>query len=332
MSFNFDQFDESYKYKLNGLDAYGDTLINKIERIPGVFAEYTYSGIDNLAIIGGVRMDFHNIYGNFFTPRVHIKYQPVEEFTIRTSAGKGYHINNIFAENSGIMASSRNLIIDEQLNPEEAWNFGISTTTLFNMFGMDFTLNADYYRTDFINQVMVDMERNPNEVHFYNLKGNSYSNSYQVDLTFAPIHRFDIMLAYRYNDVKMTYDGKLTEKPLTSRYKAFINLAYATDFDEWKFDFTAVLNGGGTMPNTEKNPVQYRLPNEFDPYFTLHAQITKKFGDLEIYLGGENLTNFKQDNPILGASDPFGQFFDSSMIWGPIMGRKLYAGIRLIVL
>lgn len=332
VSFNFDQFDESYKYKLNGLDSYGDTLINKIERIPGAFAEYTYSGIDNLAIIGGLRMDFHNIYGNFFTPRVHIKYQPVTEFTIRTSAGKGYHINNIFAENSGIMASSRNLIIDEQLNPEEAWNFGVSTTTLFNMFGMDFTLNADYYRTDFINQVMVDMERNPNEVHFYNLKGDSYSNSYQVDLTFAPIHRFDIMLAYRYNDVKMTYDGKLTEKPLTSRFKAFINLAYATDFDEWKFDFTAVLNGGGTMPNTEKNPVEYRLDKEFDPYFTLHAQITKKFGDLEIYLGGENLTNFKQKNPILGASDPFGQFFDSSMIWGPIMGRKLYAGIRLNVL
>ncbi len=332
MSFNFDEFDESYKFKHNGLDTYGDTLINKIERIPGVFAEYTYSGIDNLAVIGGLRMDFHNIYGNFFTPRLHIKYQPIKEFAIRTSVGKGYHINNIFAENSGIMASSRNLIIDEKLNPEEAWNFGISTTTLFNMFGMDFTLNADYYRTQFINQVMIDMERNPNEVHFYNLNGDSYSNSYQVDLTFTPIHSFDIMLAYRYNDVKMTYDGKLTEKPLMSRFKTFVNLAYATDFDEWKFDFTAVLNGGGTLPNTEKNPVEYRLSKTFDPFFTLHAQITKKFGDFEIYLGGENLTNFKQKNPILGASDSFGQFFDSSMIWGPIMGRKIYAGVRLNVL
>ena len=307
-------------------------LIDKIERMPGLFAEYTYSGIEKMAIIGGLRMDFHNIYGNFFTPRLHVKYAPSEEFSMRVSAGKGYHINNIFAENSAIMASSRTIKVEGDLDPEEAWNYGINLTYIFNMFDTKFTMNADYYRTEFINQVIVDMERSSNAVYFYNLDGDSYSNSYQVDLSFAPIESFDIMLAYRYNDVKMTYDGKLIEKPLQSRYKAFVNLAYAFEPWEMKFDFTTVLNGGGSLPNTDNYPEQYRLGSNFHSFVTMQAQITKTIGDFDIYVGGENLTNYKQDMPILGAEAPFGDFFDTSIVYAPIMGRKFYAGIRWNVL
>ena len=241
LSFNFDQFDEFYKFYNQNTSIFQDTIINKIERVPGVFAEYTYSGIKNIAVIAGLRMDFHNLFQTFITPRFHLRYTPTDKITLRASAGKGYHINNIFAENSGILATSRVLYVDEKLNPESAWNYGINSTIDFNLFGQDFSLNAEYYRTDFINQVIVDLEKNPNEVHFYNLKGKSFSNSYQLDLTFSPIHGFDIMTAYRYNDVKMTINGSLIEKPLSSKYKAFINLAYSTDFDEWKFDFTATL-------------------------------------------------------------------------------------------
>jgi outer membrane receptor for ferrienterochelin and colicin len=322
LSFNFDQFHEKYM----------DTTINKIERIPGVFGEYTYSGIDNVSLVGGLRVDFHNIFGTLYTPRFHAKYQPFRELSFRASAGKGYHINNIFAENSGVLASSRTIQVLEKLDPEEAWNYGLNMNLLFNVLGKEFTLNAEYYRTDFINQVIVDLEKDPGKALFYNLKGDSYSNSYQVDLTFSPIHRFEIMTAYRYNDVKMTVDGKLIQKPLSSKYKAFINLAYATDFDEWKFDFTATLNGGGTLPSTEANPVEYRLDKEFKPYITLYAQITKKFGDVQVYVGGENLTDYRQKHAIVSADNPFGKYFDSSMVWGPLMGRKIYAGIRMNVL
>lgn len=328
LSYNFDQFDENFKYYNYSKSAYNDTLINKIERVPGVFAEYTYSGIKNITMIAGGRFDFHNLYETFFTPRFHLRYTPTDKITLRASAGKGYHINNIYAENAGILASSRSIYIDEKLDPESAWNYGINATYDFNLFDQDFTLNAEYYRTDFINQVIADMERNPNEIHFYNLKGDSYSNSYQIDLTFKPIHGFEIMTAYRYNDVRMTVNGALIEKPLSSRYKAFINLAYVTDFEEWKFDFTATLNGGGRLPNTESNPENYRLDREFKPYPMLYAQITKKFGDLDIYVGGENLTNYMQENPIVAADAPYSKYFDGSMVWGPVMGRVIYFGVR----
>ena len=324
-SFNFDQFDETYR----GIGT--DTAIAKIERMPGVFAEYTYLGLRNFTVIAGGRYDWHNLYGGFFTPRFHVRYAPVEEFSLRLSAGKGYHFNNIFAENSAILASSRAIHVLGSLDPEEAWNFGVNATVLFEMLGHKFTLNTDFYHTNFINQVVVDMERSANAVYFYNLDGDSYSNCYQADLSFAPVENLDVMLAYRYNDVKQTMDGHLTEKPLQSRYKAFVNLAYRAPWGI-KLDFTTVLNGGGKLPNTDAYPEKYRLESDFHSFVTMQAQITKTLGDFEIYLGGENLTNYKQDMPILGAEAPFGDFFDTSIIYAPIMGAKFYAGIRWNVL
>lgn len=328
ISFNYDDFDEDYSNFLANAKNLRDTTMKKIERVPGILMEYTYTGIDNLAVIAGLRYDFHNIYGNLFTPRLHIKYRPYEELTLRASAGKGYHLPNVFAENSGIFISSRDIFINEKLQAEEAWNYGISGTFIIELFDNKFTVNADYYRTDFKNQTIIDYEKQPGEVHFYNLHGKSYSNAYQIDVNFLPTKNIDILAAYRYNDVKMTVNGSIIEKPLVSRFKTFLNIAYSTDEGSWKFDITGVLNGGGSLPDTELNPPQYRLAKEFKPYFTLQSQITYRISDLEIYLGGENLTNYTQSNPIIAYDSPFGEYFDGSMIWGPVMGRKVYAGLR----
>ncbi len=327
-SFNYDEYQEHYTNNLQNAINLKDTTINKIERVPGVFIEYTYTGIEEIAIIAGARYDFHNIYGNLFTPRLHVKYQPIEEISLRGSVGKGYHLPNIFAENAGLFISSRDIFINEPLNPEEAINYGINATFLLNLFNTDFTINTDYYRTDFINQTIVDLERNPGQVHFYNLDGKSYSNAYQIDITFSPIVDFTVMAAYRYNDVKMTVNGELIEKPLASRYKTYLNLAYVTPEGMFKFDVTGVVNGGGTIPSTELNPIEYRLPKTFDPFFTLQAQVTFNISNFEIYVGGENLTNYMISHPIIAYNEPFGEYFDGSMVWGPMLGRKIYAGAR----
>jgi outer membrane receptor protein involved in Fe transport len=247
---------------------------------------------------------------------------------MRISAGKGYHVANIFAENIGIMASSRKLFYEEELKPEIAWNYGINGSHDFAMLGLDFSLNAEYYYTSFVNQVIIDLDRNPGEVHIYNLKGDSYSHSFQVDLYTELFPGFEVTTAYRLNDVKMTIGGTLEDKPLMSNHKAFINMAYSTPDDEWMFDLTAEYNGSGRIPNTSSNPAEYRLDDEFPSFVIINAQITKKFGPFELYFGGENLTNYRQPYPILAYNDPFGQYFDSSMIWGPVAGVMIYSGFR----
>lgn len=298
--------------------------------VPGAFFQYTYTYPEKLNLVIGVRADYNSDYGFFFTPRIHLKYDINDKFTIRASAGRGYRTPNVIAENTSILASSRKIILEGRLAAEEAWNYGINITKEFLMTEtLKASLGADFYRTDFINQVIIDLDRSPQEVVFYNLDGRSYSNSLQIDGMIQPFRGFEITLAGRYNDVKRTINGTLREAPYVSRYKALMTLSYATKFEKWKFDVTLQFNGKSRLPDTDSNPEPYNRPHYSKEYLILYAQITKKFKHIDIYAGAENITNYMQHHPIVASTDPFGKYFDASMIWGPIMGRTFYAGIRL---
>lgn len=328
-------FDDLLKYVVGfsfTMDNYSEILNTKNlarnESVPGVFAEFNIVPIESLNIQTGVRADFHNLYGTFITPRLHIKYELDDKTIIRASLGKGYHIANVISENIGLLSSSRTINFLEELKPEEAWNYGLNLSYSFDLFNTEFSFNAEYYRTEFLNQVVVDLDNDPQSVFFYNLKGKSFSNSFQFDLTFELFSNFEVLAALRINDVKTTINNELTRKPLVSDYKSLINIAYSTPDDDWKFDFTAEINGKGRLPDTRKNPEEYQL-DEFYPGFALfHGQITKSFDLLEFYLGAENLFDYRQQNPIISYNEPFGKYFDSSIIWGPIMGRMIYIGLR----
>lgn len=314
----------------NYLQNFDNVNYNFFELVPGMFFEYIFSGIENLTLTSGIRADFHNLYGTLITPRFHAKYQLGDFNTFRASVGKGFHNPLPIAENQNILSSSRKLIFDEKLKSEEAWNFGVNTTHELNLLGFYVTLNTEYYRTDFINQTIVDMDVAPGEVHFYNLKGKSYSNSFQVDATIELFSGFNITTAYRINDVMITIADKLQEKPLISKDKLFLNLAYTVGNDSWNFDFTTEYNGGGRIPNTMQNPEEYRMKETFPSFVLFHGQITKRFEWIEMYLGAENIGDFKQHHAIIAFDKPFSDYFDSSMIWGPIHGRKIYFGARFI--
>ncbi len=320
----------SYQYD-NYIEKFDTISSNRYESIPGVFTEWTFTGVEDLTVMAGLRADFPNEFKTFITPRFHVKYSIDELTTVRASAGKGYRIPHIFAEHTGLLASARDISILDKLKPEEAWNYGLNASTIVDLFGMGFTFNAEYYRTDFLQQVVVDLDQNPDKAVFYNLDGKSYSNSFQFDTQFEPLSDLILTLAYRLNDVKTTYQGKLEDKPLQSRHKGFFNAMYDTPEKGWNFDFTLEYNGGGRMPNTDANPAEYRLDKDFPDFVIMNAQITKRFKGFDLYLGGENLTDFVQKNPILAAELPFSKNFDSSLIWGPVVGRMFYMGLRLTI-
>ncbi len=296
------------------------------EFIPGAFIEYTYSGIKDLVIMPGIRFDNHNKYGTLITPRLHLKYQLNDFNEIRASIGKGYHNPLPIAENQNILMSNRSIVFQDELKIEEALNLGINTTSDFSLWGMIGTFNTEYYYTMFQNQTIIDMDNNVAEILIYNLKGESYSHNFQIDANIEIINDLNLMLAYRYNDVWTTIGDKLTEKPLISKSKVFLNAAYA--FSGWALDITLEYNGSGRLPNTSNYPEQFRLSNRYPNFVLLHGQITKQIGNFEIYFGGENLTDYKQNNPIIASNEPYSKYFDSSMIWGPVHGRKLYLGLR----
>lgn len=313
-----------------------DTAYYRKELVPGAYFEYTYSHLDKFNVVAGIRADHHSIYGPFATPRLHIRYALFDKTVLRASAGRGQRTASIFAENSGLMASSRSFIIRKEnnsypygLDPEVAWNFGLNLTQTFRMDFRDGSISLDFYHTRFENQILVDLDQSPQEVYFYNLDGQSYSNSFQSQIDYELIKRLDVRLAYRWYDVKATYNGKLLQKPLIAKNRAFMNLAYTTR-NNWSFDYTLNWQGQKRIPYTESNPEKYRIA-EYSPNFILmNAQISKTWKEtFEVYAGVENILDYKQKNPIIASERPFSPYFDSSLIWGPIFGRNIYLGLRL---
>lgn len=318
-SFMYDRYDEM----LN------DSIFDTNEIVPGAFFQYTYNNSRGLTAIAGFRADHHNQFGFFATPRFHIRYEIDSNTTVRASAGFGYRTAHIIAENNHLLATSRRLIFKDEPKQEKAMNYGINLTKCFVINNRKMTWSGEFYRTSFINQVIVDMDHNTNHVHIYNLDGKAWSNSFQVEMMWEPIKNFDVVLAYRWNDVKVTQHGALVRQPMVNRYKGLVNLSYATNLRKWQFDFTTQFNGDARLPDTQKNPEpEYQRPDSSPAYTIIHAQVSKFFRKWSIYAGVENLTDFVQKDPIIAANDPFGSSFDSSMVWGPILGRKFYAGLR----
>lgn len=316
-----------FSFTYNNYLQYIDSLnLSSKEIVPGFFGELILNPLENLTIIPGIRVDFHNKSGTLFTPRIHIKYKINELNTIRFSVGKGYHFPLPIVENQSILNSSRTIYFDDELKMEEAWNFGVNSTHTFEIFGLFGTLNLEFYRTNFVNQVIVDKDADPTGIYISNLKGRSFSNSFQIDLSLDFWKNISLLLAYRLNDVWLTTNNQLQRKPLMSPHKVLLNLSYKPD--PFWFDFTIDFNGGGRIPNTSQNPNQYQLSSTFKSFVVFYAQFTYRFKFLELYIGGENLAGFKQKNPILAFDNPFSKYFDSSTIWGPIEGRKIYIGIR----
>lgn len=306
----------------------------------GSFLEYAYDNSNNFSFTAGIRADWNNQLGFFVTPRLHVRYVPWEKSVLRFSAGRGKRIANIFAENQKFFGSSRKLnILSKEgniygLNPETAWNYGVSWVQKFDWLGRSGDISFDFYRTDFQNQVVVDWE-NPQMISFYNLDGKSYANSFQAELNYEILKGFNLKTAYKYYDIQTDYLSGRKKQPLQPQHRFFVNLAYDTPIrngKQWRFDYTFNQIGQQRLPSTQTNPIAERLPEYSKSYHLMNAQITRAFSPrLEVYLGGENLTNYKQPQAILGANDPFGDYFDTSLVYAPVFGHMFYTGLRFYI-
>lgn len=304
------------------------------EIVPGVYGEYAHTFSKKVNAVIGLRGDYHNLYGFYFTPRLHVRYAPIEKLALRASVGKAYRTASIFSENLGMFSTNRNIQIIPsqkngfyQLKNESAYNAGINATYKFKLNYLNGTIGADYYYTHFLNQVLVDWE-SPRDIQFYNSTKPSFAHSFQFQLDYEPIRKFDVRLAYRFHDVRATYGNQLLQKPLNAAHRAFMNLSYAT-LNKWTFDYTLQWTGSKRIPSSIGNPDAFAWSAKSPSFITMNAHIGKTIAkNLDVYGGVENLLNYMQMNSIIDPQNPFGNYFDGSLIWGPINGRSFYVGMR----
>lgn len=328
-------------------DKYGETLnilpdnLNRWEVVPGIFAEYSLKYDEKLSLVAGVRADYSTRYGFFVTPRMNIRYTPWEWWTLRASVGLGYRSPNVIADNAFILPSSRTIHITDKIQQERAVNSGISTTFYIPLGSKELQLSGEYYYTHFLNSAIVDLDQDPHGVYIYNqsdIKGaKSFAHSAQIEATIEVLRGWTWTAAFRWTDIKQTTIGadgiaRLREKALSNRYKGVITTSYQTPLKKWQFDVTAQFNGVGRMPDgfTAFGDLRggYGAPKPLSWYPQLMAQVTKYWKTCSLYVGAENMTNFKQNQPIIDSFNPFGPNFDASMVCGPTTGWKVYVGFR----
>lgn len=299
---------------------------NRIEIVPGIFGEYTYSGMRLTSVLGS-RLDYHNLFGLQFSPRLHAKYILTEKTDLRFTAGKGWRVPNFMVDNISLLASSKTWLRPIELLPEISWNFGGSIVQEFKLFKQKANLTLDYYHTLFQNQLIVDRDQDPQAIQFKNLDGKSYSNSFQTELSFSVVKNLNMRVAYKFLDVKSEYAGKMQQQVMIPRQRGFFNIAYITRNKRWEYDATLSVFGESRLPGiAPTDGVEYSKV-----YPMVNAQITHVIKKWDLYIGGENLTNFKQKNAVIDAENPFGNKFDATRIWGPVMGINIYAGVRYAI-
>jgi outer membrane receptor for ferrienterochelin and colicins len=310
-------------------EALEDSSFSRLESVPGVFGEYTWKPLEKFSMVTGLRVDQHNLFGTLVTPRWHLCYNPWEKTSFRLSAGKGYRTANPIAENIAVLASSRTILAQQSTLQEKAWTFGAGLVQLFKFQGREGSLVLDAYRTAFISRLVADVE-DPRMMRFYTIQGGSWSNVAQVELNVEVLPRLDMRITWRSQDVRSTYDGVLKQMPLTPAHQGLINFGWQDKKEKWLADVTLAYTGSQRLPSTSDNPTGYQAGEHAPGYPRLNAQVTRRLGKtLEVYLGGENLTNYRQANPVISSQDPFGPYFDASIAWGPLMGAMGYMGLRM---
>lgn len=301
---------------------------NERETVVGAYAQYTLNLGTALTAMAGLRLDHSNGHGTFLTPRLHVKYSPTDIVSLRLSAGLGRRTPHAWAENNYLLASGRQLVVGD-LKQEKAWNYGLNAALNIPVGDKTLKLNAEYYYTHFQRQAVVDYDSDPTAIVIANLDGRSYSHTFQVDGTYQLLDGFSITAAYRLNDVKATYGGTLKQRPLTSKYKGLVTASYKTPLEKWQFDITLQINGGGRMPKAyTMSDGTLSWDEHYHAFEQLSAQITREFRLFSLYVGGENLTSFRQDKTIVAADRPWSAEFEPTLVWGPVHGRMLYAGVR----
>lgn len=301
----------------------------------GAYAEYTYAVRDRFSVVAGLRGDYNAFYDRFFlTPRGHVKWNITPSTTLRASAGLGYRSTNVLTDNIGMLATGRAIVVPElgDLDRlEQALTVGGSLTQTFGLVEPgDATLSFDYFRTQFFHAVVVDQEYDPETIRVYGSSGPSWTDTYQIDFSWSPVERLDLFATFRYTDSEMTIrrsDGRpvQVERPLVSRYKTLLNIQYATKFRRWVFDATAQLNGPARIPTQTGDLADSRHSPRYPMFY---AQVSRKVGRFDIYVGCENIADYRQEDPILNWENPYDYRFNSMNVWGPLMGRKFYAGLR----
>ena len=294
---------------------------------PGAFAEYTYTGV-RFMVVAGLRADHQQGYGWQFSPRVHAKVTLDEYTDLRFTSGKSFRLPNVIIDNMYLLATNKVWALPNRTEQEEVWNSGASIYRSLKWWKRAASLTVDFYHARFMNQLIADRERSVDTFFFSFQKNAAFSNALQAELSLMPTKTITLRLAYKWLQVMAEYDGKIQQQVMIPPHRFLMNVAYESRSKRWMADATISVFGKQRLHDVHLSDGTVLMDQRSGIFPNVLAQVTHNFKWGAIYVGGENLANFTQKNPIIDAATPFGTNFDATRVWAPIMGTVVYAGFR----
>lgn len=304
--------------------------------LPGIFIQDEMKLNERITLLSGLRYDRHSIHGNILSPRVSMKYSPDKQNTFRLSTGNGFRVVNLFTEDHAALTGAREVIIEEELKPEQSWNVNLNyaTTHAHNSGYVGF--DASLFYTYFTNKIVGDFTTDPDKIIYNNLNGHAVSKGVTLNTELMFTNSLKIMGGVTLMDVyqvesEIRSDKKIKQQQLFAPHvTGTYSVSYTLDRHGISFDITGRLNGPMKLPVGDRT-IDDR-PDK-SPWFTIiNFQVTKTFlNGFEFYGGVKNILNFMPDDPLLGWENPFGKNFDTSYNYASVQGIKGFAGLRYTI-
>lgn len=332
-------------------DSLNPQNMRSIQWIPGVYAQDEIKFGKHHKLLVGSRVDYHSIHGIIFTPRIGYKWMSEKLHILRFNAGTGYRVVNIFTEDHAALTGARDVVISENIAPEQSYNANLNYNKTFitkknKMIGVDL---SSFY-TYFTNRIIADYDSDPNEIRYSNLNGHAISQGISANITLKLLPGLSILMGATLMDIYSIENGEKRDQILTEKFTGTWTVSYEIPKTEFSVDYTGNIY----------SPMRLPLLNELDPrpeyssWWSLqNIQVTYKgFDNWEIYGGVKNLLNWTpgKDSPFLiarsndpfdkevtfdangdavaSANNPYGLTFDPAYVYGPNQGVRAFLGVR----
>ncbi len=308
--------------------------------LPGIFFQYEGNLHEHFAILAGIRYDYHQQHGSIFSPRLSFKFPVNKYHTFRLSGGNGYRVVNLFTEEHAALSGARDVVIKNELQPEQSWNGNVNYSGFINQKYGFVNVDVNGFYTYFTNKIIADYLTDANKIIFDNITGYATTRGGSLNTEFTFTNSFKFSFGFTAMDVfQMEKDsvGRNVKIPqlFAPKFSGVFAVAYTIPKINVTVDVTGKINGPMHLPVVENDfrPAQ-------SPWFCLmNVQLSRVFKHgFEVYAGVKNVLNFLPKNPLLRPFDPFnkqvqtdnpnGYTFDTTYNYAPMQGAKGFFGIR----
>lgn len=312
--------------------------------IPGIFLQDEWKITNQFTLLAGGRLDHYQRHGFIVAPRLNAKYNPGTWTTLRANFGTGFRIVNLFTEDHAFITGQREVVITEELQPEESYNASLNLNHVYSLpFGQG-TLNVDAFYTYFTNKIIPDYEV-ADQIIYANTNGYAISRGMGINLNHEFLIPLSINLGFNYQDVTETEPdengvNQTRNIEFAPHWTGIANARYQLKEQAISFAYSARFTGPMRLPevydlNSSGNPVSVPRPTVSSAFSMHDIQVTKSFGNqLSVYGGVQNIFNYIQPwSPLVGFNDPtsppgFSEQFDTAYAYAPVHGRELFLGLR----